>query len=37
MPKRRKLHEQNVFYFQFYIPCENFSKIRLLIKTISKF
>ena len=36
-PKRKKLHKQNVFYFQFYILCENFSMIGLLIRIISKF
>ena len=27
----------SVFFFQFYISCENFSKIRPIIKKIPKF
>ena len=32
-----KCQEQKVFFFRFYILCENFSKIRLIIKKIPKF
>ena len=36
-PKLKKLNEQKVFFFQFYILCENFSKIEPQIKIIPKF
>ena len=32
-----KFHEQKVFYFRFYILCENFSKIGPIIKIIQNF
>ena len=36
-PKWKNFLEQKVFYFRFYILCENFSKIGPLIKKILKF
>ena len=36
-PKWKKFHEQKVFFFRFYILCENFSKIGPIIKKIPKF
>ena len=33
----KKFHEQKVFFFRFYILCENFSKIGPIIKKIPKF
>ena len=36
-PKWKKFHEQKVFFFRFYILCENFSKIGPIIKKIQKF
>ena len=31
-PKWKKIHEQKVFLFRFYILCENFSKIGPIMK-----
>ena len=36
-PTWKNVHEQKVFYFRFYILCENFSKIGPIIKKIPKF
>ena len=36
-PKWKNFQEQKVFYFRFYILCENFSKIGPIIKKIPKF
>ena len=36
-PKWKNVQEQEVFYFRFYILCENFSKIGPIIKKIPKF
>ena len=36
-PKWKKFQEQKVFFFRFYILCENFSKIGPIIKKIPKF
>ena len=36
-PKWKSFHEQQVFYFRFYILWENFSKIGPIIKKIQKF
>ena len=36
-PKWKTFQEQQVFYFRFYILCENFSKIGRIIKKIPKF
>ena len=36
-PKWKNCHEQQVFYFRFYILCENFSKVGPIIKKIPKF
>ena len=38
-PKWKNFYEQKVFLFQFYILCENFSKIGpiIIIKKIPKF
>ena len=34
---RKNFHEQKVFFFRFYILCENFSKIGQIIKKIPNF
>ena len=36
-PKWKNIQEQQVFFFLFYILCENFSKIGPIIKKIPKF
>ena len=36
-PKWKIFHEQQVFFFRFYILCEIFSKIEPIIKKIPKF
>ena len=36
-PKWKNVQEQKVFFVQFYILCENFSKIGPIIKKIPKF
>ena len=35
--KWKNFHEQKVFFFRFYILCENFSKIRPIIKKVPNF